>query len=169
MFRFKILLLMVSILLLNNKIYSQDVALKPAERIEAAKKIRLLEILNLNESDADKMLVRYTALERTIREKKEAFMSINDELIEYIEKYPNGKELSDKTNKVIKAQKELHSAVEDKLSGMKQILNDENFAKFVAFEIKFSKRMRNAIMDREFPGDLGPDGEMPPRRKGKRK
>lgn len=168
MYRFNLVLLPLFVVLFSAQtIFAQENALRPQERMEVAKKMRLLEILDLNEAEAEKVLIKYTLLEKAIREKNDAFRDANDDLIEYIEKNPNGKELGDKTNNVIQSQKDLHSAVEAKLTGMKQILGDQNFAKFVAFENHFAKKMRKMLMGRDMQDGM-PDGPPPPRRKGKR-
>ncbi len=168
MYKFSFVIIPIMMILLSGQsLLSQGNAVRPKERMEVAKKMRLLEILDLNESEAEKVLIKYTLLEKAIREKNDAFRDANEELIEYVDKTPNGKELSDKTNKVISSQKELHAAVEAKLADMRQVLGEQNFAKFIAFESHFAKRMRKMLMDRDMPGDR-PDDARPPKRKNRR-
>lgn len=176
MYRFSLVFIPIVMMLLSGQdLLSQKNAVRPKERMEVAKKMRLLEILDLNETEAEKVLIKYTLLEKAIREKNDAFRDANDGLIEYIDKSPKGKELSDMTNKVISSQKELHAAVEAKLTGMRQLLGEENFAKFIAFESNFTRQMRKMLMNRDMPGvrpDGPPDGppydDSPPKRKSRR-
>ncbi len=116
--------------------------------MRAAKKIRLLEILNLNESEANKFIVKYSNHEKIMMDKNEALEHATETLIEYIDKFPNGKELGRLTNAVTDAQKDMHKAVENKFSDFKTLLSEENYAKFVVFESKVIRRMRKFMMNR---------------------
>ncbi|MBX3042120.1 MAG: hypothetical protein KIT33_11350 [Candidatus Kapabacteria bacterium] len=139
------------------------------ERIDVAKKMRLLEILDLNENESDKFLAKFTILEKNVKDKSDEFKKANDDLVEYIEKNPKGKDLTEKSNAVLKAQRNLHAAVEAKISDMKQVLSEDNFAKYVAFEIQFARKMRKMILDREMPGaDFNPEDDIPSPPRGRR-
>jgi len=158
MYRFNLLFVIAICLVFGSlELFSQPNPQRAKERIDVAKKMRLLEILELNEAEADKFLAKYSIIEKNIKEKNDNFQNANEALIEYIEKNPSGKELSDKTNAVITAQEELHRAMESKLSGMKQVLSEQNFSKFVAFEIQFNRKMRKMLMFRGNPDGFPPD------------
>ncbi|MDT3738409.1 MAG: hypothetical protein RO257_02780 [Candidatus Kapabacteria bacterium] len=148
---------------------AQNFPPKAKERMETVKKMRLLEILELSDAEADKFLVKYTAVEKEIREKNTAFQDANDNLIEYIDKNPDGKEIAEKTNAVIQAQKELHAAVESKFSTLKYVLSEQNFAKMVAFEIKFEKRVRRMLLNRDQMDGAPAYETMPPQMQQRRK
>ena len=160
MYRFNLILVFAICLVFGSvEMVSQPNPQRAKERMDVAKKMRLLEILELNESEADKFLAKYSIIEKNIKEKADNFQNANDALIEYIEKNPSGKELSDKTNAVISAQEEMHRAMEAKLSGMKQVLNEQNFSKYVAFEIQFNRKMRKMLMERDMPDGMPDDGD----------
>ncbi|MDX9791675.1 MAG: hypothetical protein RBT61_12650, partial [Candidatus Kapabacteria bacterium] len=115
MLRFNIIctMLLISISLLDT-IAQPDI--QRDKDMRAAKKIRLLEILNLNESEANKFIVKYSNHEKIMMDKNEALEQATETLIEYIDKFPNGKELGRLTNAVTDAQKDMHKAVENKFS-----------------------------------------------------
>jgi hypothetical protein len=147
-FNFIIAVLIVGIFQFSDT-FSQEFAPRGRERMETAKKMKLLEILDLTEAEADKFLIKYTTAEKLIKEKNEQFRKANESLIEYLDDSPNGKELNDKTNAVVQAQKELHSAIENRFSTLKQSLSDQNFAKYLAFEIEFTRRLKKFLTDKD--------------------
>lgn len=108
MLKCKFILLSAFVIMMFNFDYSfsQEFPPKGRERMETAKKMKLLEILDLSESESEKFLIKYTASEKLIKEKNEQFQKANTELIEYMDKNPDGKELSDKTNFVLQSQKD---------------------------------------------------------------
>jgi len=152
--RFSFLLMMVLAFSFIDLV-SQDNP-KSRERIETAKKVKLLEILDLNESESEKFLVKYNSAEKLVKEKNELFHKYTQELMQLLDDKASTKELSDKSAAVINAQKELHSAVENKISSMKSILSEQNFAKFLVFDMQFNQRLRKMLFERggeEFPPD----------------
>lgn len=112
-------------------------------RMETAKKMKLLEILDLSDKEADDFLVKFTNVEKVIKEKGSALRKANKELIKYLDENPKGKELGEKSNAVVSAQKDLHSAIDNRINVMKQTLSEQNFAKYLAFESVYNKKIRN--------------------------
>lgn len=166
MLRFNLVICIVAFSIFNFSVtFSQGFAQRGNERMQAAKKIKLLEILDLSDADAEKFLIKYTASEKLIMEKNEQLRNVSSELIEYLDKSPNGKELSDKTNKVIQAQKEMHEAMESRINSIRQILSEQNFAKFLAFEIEFSHRLKRFMNN---PNSNEPNPDKPRNMKRKR-
>jgi hypothetical protein len=140
------------------------------ERIEMLKKMKLLEILNLKENEADKFLVKYNSTEQTIKEKQKNLDLAADELGLSLRANANEKEIIEKTNKMLQNQKELQDAMTKKYEVMKEVLAPKDFAKYVIFEKRFVERLRKLIMDKA-KGGAGPDdGDfLPPKRRNKMK
>lgn len=169
---FKINIILVLIVFMSGSfnLNAQRNAPKAKERMEIAKKMRLLEVLNLKDEEADKFLVKYTSFEKNIREKNDYFMEANEDLIEYMDNNPNGKELNEKVNTVVNAHRDFNRAVESKFSDMKSVLSEQNYARFVAFELKFMKRIRRIMSEGPQHGrDVDPeDGRGFPKKKKQR-
>ena len=116
------------------------------ERLDQLKKTMLLEQFNLSEADADKLLVKYTAWEKQIKEKKDAYDKSNEDLKQAIAK--QSKDLAQVTQKVLDAQIELHNTMANKLKDMKSLFNETDYAKFVVFESEFHRELQQMIMER---------------------
>jgi hypothetical protein len=120
---------------------------KAMEKIQTMKKVKLLEVLDLPEADADKVLVKYTSYENKIIEATKRTDEITEKLNDAVkeEDYKN----IDKLNEdFMKARKDLDNALDERMNGMKQILTKEQFAKYLVFERKFQEELRRAIMER---------------------
>jgi hypothetical protein len=117
------------------------------EKIQTMKKVKLLEVLELPEADADKVLVKYTSYENKIIEATKRTDEITEKLDEAVkaDDYKNIEKLNDD---FMKARKDLDAALDDRMNGMKQILTKEQFAKYLVFERKFQEELRRAIMER---------------------
>lgn len=153
-----------AILFLSINANSQP-AEKAMERIEQLKKVKLLDLLNLDEQTSDKFLSKYNAYESKILEKKKALDKANNELRESIKKDAPKDDLSQKTQTVLKLQEELSDAVLEKMKVMKSILDDKKYAIFVVFENTFAQELRKKIM--KLKDKYGNDEDMP-LRKGKK-
>ncbi len=141
--------------------YAQKPPLKAMERIQSLKKIKLLEILELNEADADKFLVKFNEYEKNVMDKYKKLEDASDELIKAIDN--NDYKNIDKLNEnYLIANKELNQAVQDKFENVKKLLPKEKYAKYLAFERRFQNEVRKQVFKRmgENEGD-----EPMPRRK----
>jgi len=111
------------------------------------KKIKLLEVLDLNEADADKFLVKYNASESNIRDKHDALKLANDELELALRAKQSDKELNDKINKMMISQQNVQDALANRLKEFKELLTPVQFAKYLVFEKKFMERLKNFMRD----------------------
>lgn len=120
---------------------------KAMEKIETVKKVKLLEVLELPEADAEKVLIKYNSYENKIKEMTKKIDEAIDKLNEAVreEDYKNIDKLNDD---FLRQKKELDAALDEKMNGMKQILTKEQFAKYILFERKFQEELRRAIMDK---------------------
>jgi hypothetical protein len=143
--KFSVILLFLTLAI--NSSYSQN-ALKAKERIMQLKKIKLLEILNLDEQGSQNFLVKYSSYEKKVEEKKVALDFAVEELETAVRKKQSKDELSSKTQKVLQAQKEFIEILEETSRSIKSILNEENYAKFLIFEHKFKDEIQKIIMNK---------------------
>ncbi len=126
---------------------AQGMPPRAMERIQSLKKVKLLEVLDLNEAEADKFIVKFNELEKNVTEKFKALDKATDELRKAVqdEDYKN----IDKLNAdYLKANDELTKAVQAKFESMSKILSKENFAKYILFERRFQEEVRKQIMEK---------------------
>ncbi len=143
---------------------------KATQRIMAMKKVKLLEILNLSEDKADKFLVKYNASENKVMSLSEQIDNATNELRQVLDaKTAKVSEIKQKTDAILKLQDELYSAMTEKVKGMQSILSEEEFAKYILFERKFSDELRRHIMERPNRCRQNDNAPPPPPKKKKRK
>ena len=121
-------------------------ARKVKERIDQMKKIKLLDILNLDEQTSEKFLSKYSFYEKKLHEKKKALDEASDEIEQVLKKGANKDELSQKSKKLLTAQEEFHSLVIEKLKAMESILNPTDYAKFLVFEQRFYEELQRILL-----------------------
>ena len=122
---------------------------KMREKIEQLKRTKLVEILELNENAAEKFFARYNQYESKVNQ---AFKDAKDavqELNARVDHKAPASEISQQSEIVLQKQNALHAAVEEKLKGMKPLLTEEQYAKFIVFENKFTQTLREILQKRK--------------------
>jgi len=144
----KISLLVVIVLSFTFSVNAQPPE-RMGERMQALKKIKLLEILDLKEEESDKFLVKYNALEKNIKEKQDQLKDVSDDLEDALRDNKDDKELAELSSKVLKAHKDFQDAVSKRFTEMKEVLNEKQFAKYLVFEKKFLDKVKEILKDRK--------------------
>ncbi len=144
----KISLLVVIVLSFTFSVNAQPPE-RMGERMQALKKIKLLEILDLKEEESDKFLIKYNALEKNIKEKQYQLRDVSDDLEDALRDNGDDKELAELSSKVIKAHKDFQDAVSKRFTEIKEVLNDKQFAQYLVFEKKFLDKVKEILKDRK--------------------
>jgi hypothetical protein len=131
---------------------------KAKERIKQMKKMKLLDILQLSEEEADKFIVKYSAWENKVEAQREEIDKISDELFELLKKESSTDEIQKQSAKLLSAQEKFFSVQMEKLKSMKDILSPLNYAKLLVFEDRFIKELGKRMMERKGDGTGGPGG-----------
>lgn len=144
----------LAILILTNISFSQP-ARRHWERIEQIKKVKLLDILELDEETSTKFLAKYNEIERKIKEKSEELEQAIEKLNNRIQENAPSQELTKVTEQVLNIQKELQNLHLSKITEMKSILDEKRYAKFIVFENTFHKDLQRKVIEamRKFPRD----------------
>ena len=121
-----------------------DMPAKAMERISSLKKVKLLEVLNLNEADADKFLVKYNSYEKDIQDKMKSLETKSRELHQALNS--KSKDLEKITSEYISLKTDLDNTVNKKLIDMKNYLTPEQYAKYLLFERNFQNELRKSVM-----------------------
>ncbi len=121
---------------------------KAKERIEQLKKIRLIDILELDETGAEKFFARYNQYQKKVEEARANLHDAVEDLERNVQS-KSGKEYSRKADIVIEKQTALANAIAEKLRAMKTILTEEQYGKFIVFENNFAAQLQKMLMERK--------------------
>lgn len=152
-------------LLIDSNAFSQPNP-KAIEQLKQFKKIKLLEILDLDEATAEKFLVKYNANEKKVEEKKKLLDDAVQDLENSLKNVASKDEISKKTERVLQVTQEFQKAIDESLQSMKSILNEVQYAKYIIFEQRFRGEVQKAIIERmKKRGRDDFDGDEPPRKR----
>lgn len=140
-------------------------ARKAGHRMQTIKKIQLLDVLDLNQNESDKLISLINSLDDNIRNKAREYNMATQKLEEIINDNASEKDLKKQIDEVQKAHQEMHKAVQYKFSEIQKVLSTENYAKFLVFENRFNFKLRESMF-RPQQGDEPPglpEGDTEPR------
>jgi hypothetical protein len=161
------ILLLVALFTISN--VSAQPSPKAKDRIMQAKKMKLLEVLDLDEATSEKVLAKVTIWEKKIFERRDAVEDAARELHFSLQGKVSREEIVKKTQAFTNAQDEFMKTVKEKMADMKSILNDVEYAKYILFEDRFAKEIQRMIM-KKMKDRRGPDPmDGPPEKNNTRK
>jgi len=153
----KIFLLVLLFSVLSSAIYSQDRMRmgknqKPLQRIEHWERIKLIEVLNLNEDTA----IRFFARRHENQKKMKEILDRRDDAIKDIEdEIQNGTQddatYKDKINALLSLESSISKERENFLRALSDILSPVQIAKLVVFESRFRREVRETLMGKGRP------------------
>ena len=136
--------------LLSNNVFAQPnkppKVHRSKERMDMIKKLKLLEILELDETTADKFLVKYSFYEKKKEEHYQAMQKAKEEL-ELALQDKSKEVIVEKTNKLVALTEEKHKLFLEKLKDMKSILSETEYAKYLLFDHSFFNNVVGAFVD----------------------
>ncbi len=150
----KIIFSVFVLLMISAPSYGQQVE-KARERIEAFKKMRILEVLELSGENADKFILRYNEYDKDFKERVSIYEKAVDELENSIVNQSDDKIINEKSQSVIAAQKNIHKLVEERSNYFKDFLTAEQIGKYLVFEKRFEDRLREMLVDNPKKGRQG--------------
>jgi hypothetical protein len=118
-----------------------------AERIEQFKKIRMMEVLRLDEETSLRFIARYNKHQEALR----SIGTNRDSLIDELEVYRRRNASESDYEKIFKALTNLgHDAVRERerfLSDLKTILTTKQIAEYLTFERRFYQNLRETMRE----------------------
>jgi hypothetical protein len=118
--------------------------------------MKLLEVLNLDEENADKFLLKYNSFEKQFDENRKAHHRISKELSKAIKSTteqnnatPNAellKKFKLQADSMLTLQEEFNKLTQEKMKAMKTVLSDWQYVKYVDFENNFMKKLFNSFV-----------------------
>lgn len=141
---FNILILLVLFAFVSTNAIAQPHRAK--ERLDMIKKMKMLEILELDEAKGEKFLLKYNVYEQKIENLHKEMSDVSVKLRKAI-RNKSEDQYKDLSNKVIDQQQQLFDVQIEKFKVMKEILTEEEYAKYILFENHFPNMIRRYLAD----------------------
>ncbi len=141
------LCLLLGVAISSGSAIAQDGA-KMREKVEQLKKVKLIEILDMNEDAAEKFFARYNVYENKVNDAFKEVQQAVGELNSRIDRKAPDAEIKSQNDIVLQKQNALHAQVDEKLKAMRSLLTEEQYAKFIVFENKFTQKLREILQRR---------------------
>jgi hypothetical protein len=118
------------------------------QRITQLKKLKMIELLEMNDQTAEKFLIRYNAEQKKVDDALKALNSSMSDLDKALQDPKKStdvlKVLNDQT---LDKQVQMQTAVTERLRSLRPILDERQYAKFMLFEAKFQEQVRKTLLD----------------------
>ena len=118
------------------------------KKIREVKKIKLLEILNMDEESSDKFMAKYSFYDKKIDAEKNKIDESSIKLQDAIDNKSSEIILSERINAMDAIRDNLYRLHKEMSAEMKTILSTEQYAKFIVFEHRFMKRLFKMMNNR---------------------
>jgi hypothetical protein len=120
---------------------------KAKERIAELKKIKLLDILNLDETSSEKFLISYSQFEKKIEAKKSELDESSKELRHAIRDNLSKEDIKKLSSKYIEIQTQFFDLLRTRLQAMSTLLSETDYAKYLVFENEFPKELQKILFE----------------------
>lgn len=141
---------------------------KGAERLAQFKKLRLIEVLDLDEQTAEKFFVRYNEGQKKIDQARKDLQEAVGELEAAVKAKVSDAELNGKSEQVVKRIQQFSQAITERLNAVRPLLSPQQYAKLVVFEVRFTEALQRALLRRGGPEGDGPGKRGPAERDRRR-
>jgi hypothetical protein len=125
-------------------------AAKAKQRVTQLKKLKLIEVLDMNEQTAEKFFVRYNADQKKVDDALKALntsMRELDNLLAQDPKKVSVEQLKALNDQILEKQGQMQAVVAERLRSLRSVLDERQYAKFLLFEAKFQDQLRKTLLD----------------------
>jgi predicted nucleic acid-binding protein len=119
------------------------------DKINQLKKIKLIDILRLNENNVDKFFARYGEQERKVEEQRLLLKNSINQLELAIHNNAAEKEIQQLIQNIHHKDIALVNATIEKQKALKSLLDDQQYAKLIVFEHQFMTKLQKALIDKK--------------------
>ena len=127
--------------------YPQNNQIK--DKINQLKKIKLIDILRLDENNVDKFFARYGEQERKVEEQRLQLKNSLNQLEQAIHNNAAEKEIQQLIQNIHHKDIALVNAMIEKQKALKSLLDDQQYAKLIVFEHQFMTKLQKALIDKK--------------------
>jgi len=121
------------------------------DKIEQLEKIKLIEILNLDEETT----LRFFSRQSAHRDEEIKLINQKEELVDQLKNYftegkelPKGETFESLNKKIIEQEKKMINQRTEFIKSLKDILNEEQISKLIVFESSFRREIRDMILEK---------------------
>ncbi|MBI1807938.1 MAG: hypothetical protein HYR76_12910 [Ignavibacteria bacterium] len=126
-------------------------------RLEKFRKMRLIEVLHLNEEDAVRFFAKQSAHEENVRTLMQSRNDLLDDIEHIVRSKGDMKKLDGLTDQVLAIDQKVFGERQRYQDELRKFLTPEQFATYLAFERNFGRQVRDAMeelhQDRRQRGD----------------
>jgi hypothetical protein len=113
---------------------------KAKKQIEQLKKLKLIEVLNLDDATAEKFFVRYNAEQKKVDDARKSFEDAMKEL-DKANNSGNSDKVKQLTQQTLDKNIQLQNTTNGMLRSIREILNEKQYADYLVFEANFQKQL----------------------------
>lgn len=147
-FLFNIIVFFTTITLINAQDNQAPASNKAVERIQQIRKVKLIEVLDLDENTADKFFLKDHQNSKKIDVIRQEIDKISSELEKSLREGQQS-DIRKKSDVMYTKMNELMNLNIERLKSAKQLLPEEKFAKFMVFETKFRREIEMFLIRKE--------------------
>ena len=117
------------------------------ERLEKFRKMRLIEVLKLNEEDAVRFFAKHTAHEDAQRDLLKSRNAALDQIEEGVREKGDAKDVQKLSQEVESIDQKMFAERQRFHEDIQKILTPEQFGKFLVFERNFGRQVKDALQE----------------------
>ena len=118
-----------------------------AERIEQFKKVRLMEVLKMDEETSIRFFARYNKYEETLRTIQKDHNALIDQLQDLTKSNANNSDIEQAIKDIGMSEEKIAETRSKFLEELKGVLSLKQVAEYVVFERNFNKNLREIMRD----------------------
>lgn len=147
------LAILVSILTVGGIVAQDDFDVPPSkeklqERVESVRKMRLLDVLDLQGAQVEKFYAVYNPAQAAVIDRKRAMDAKASELRTAIENGADEATLRTLTEELLGAMKSFEGAIDKRHTNVRAVLTPKQFAAYMAFEALFQEELMRTVLRR---------------------
>ncbi len=119
------------------------------ERVEQFKKIRLMEVLNLDEQNSIKFFARYNKYQEQLRDIRKKQVVALGQVQAFRKSKADDAEYGKTIDELLSLERQINDAKSKYVDELKQVLTGKQLAEYLVFEMRFQQNLRE--LAREFP------------------
>ncbi len=142
-------LLFPAIIMLTAQVTAQPPhSTKMQKKIEDLRKIKLLDILELQGDQVEKFFSVYNKHQKNFESLREQLMQKSADLQASMEKNDKPETFTAKADELRKLIREMGKSIDARFDDVKTVLTPLQYAKYVVFETRFKEELQQRILDR---------------------
>ncbi len=117
------------------------------ERVEQFKKIRLMEVLNLDEQTSIKFFTRYNKYQELLRDLRKQQGQVLAQVQALRKSKAADSEYDKLVDQLLKLESQINEAKSKYVDEMKQVLTSKQLVEYLVFEARFQQNLRDLVRD----------------------